>query len=103
MVKTPGRGGFPGLYLSAPAATLRIDGKEVLPVDALAVLDPCGGIRIDFSEPLTLDEGLHNIELTLHYRSKREWFGGVKGPCVRLYWSSEHFLREVIPAKHLAH
>ena len=99
-VVTPGRGGFPGLYLSAPAATLMLNGRKVLPHPDDAIQDPNGGMRLDFSDALRLDVGLHPIELIFEYRSKRTTFTGDE-PCVRLYWSSEHFLREVVGAGHL--
>ena len=100
IVRTPGRMGFPGLYLSGPAATLLIDGKQILPHQTDTVQDPCGGIRLDFSDPVRLEKGLHKIQLLFDYRSKRTGFLNPQ-PCVRLYWSSEHFLREVVPGKHL--
>ena len=99
-VNTPGRTGFPGLYLSEPAVKLMIDGKVVLPYPSDAVQDPAGGVRLDFSEPIQLDEGIHKLHLEFEYRSERTGFW-VPQPCVRLYWSSEHFLRELVPLEHL--
>ena len=96
-VRTPGRPGFPGLYLSRPAATLFINGKKVLPHPVDTVQDPNGGIRLDMSDPLRLSAGLHAIRLVFEYRSKRANFSGSVA-CLRLYWESEHFLREVVPA-----
>jgi hypothetical protein len=96
-VRTPGRMGFPGLYLSAPSAKVFVDGKAVLPHPTDAVQDPCQGIRLDFGEPVLLSEGLHAIRVEFEYRSKRTGFAAPQ-PCLRLYWSSDHFRREVIPA-----
>lgn len=101
-VTTAGRVGFPGLYLSNSSVKLMVDGNIVLPHPSDAVQDPTGGVRLDFSEPIRLDEGLHKIHLEFEYRSKRTgrplW---CPQPCVRLYWSSDHFLRELVPAHHL--
>lgn len=99
-VVTPGRVGFPGLYLSAPSATVLLDGKPILPHPTDAVQDPCGGMRLDFSEPLRLTKGLHRIQMTFGYRSKPTGFWDPQ-PCLRLYWSSGDFPRQVIPARHL--
>ncbi|HUT33804.1 MAG TPA: hypothetical protein VNE39_10005 [Planctomycetota bacterium] len=99
-VRTPGRMGFPGLYLSAPAATVLLDGKPILPHPTDAVQDPCGGVRLDFSEPLRLAKGLHRIQVKFGYRSKRTGFWDPQA-CLRLYWSSDHFPRQVVPAQHL--
>jgi len=96
-VKTPGRMGFPGLYLSAPAATVLLDGKTILPHPTDAVQDPCGGMRLDFSGPIRLTKGLHKLQVEFNYRSLRSGFWDPQ-PCLRLYWSGEHFYREVIPA-----
>ena len=98
-VRTPGRMGFPGLYLSAPAAKLVIDGKQILPHATDAVQDPCGGIRLDLSEPIELAGGLHKIHVEFSYRSPRDRRKDLLAgqPCLRLYWSSDHFLRTVIP------
>jgi len=98
-VTTPGRMGFPGLYLPESSARLAIDGEIVLPNASDVVQDP-SGIRLDFSEPIQLDSGLHKIHLEFEYRSKRTGYL-VPEPCIRLYWSSEHFLREVIPTQHM--
>jgi len=99
-VNTPGRMGFPGLYLSAPSAKVLIDGKAVLPHPTDAVQDPDGGVRLDFSEPLRLAEGLHRIHVEYDYRSKPDSFWNPQ-PSLRLYWSSEFFPRQVIPADRL--
>lgn len=101
-VITPGRVGFPGLYLSNPSARVKIDGEVLLPHASDAVQDPCGGVRLDFSEPVQLDAGLHSIHMEFEYRSERTGFW-VPQPCIRLYWSSDHFLRELVPADHLIH
>ncbi len=99
-VVTPGRIGFPGLYLSAPAATVLLDGKAILPHPTEAVQDPSGGVRLDFSEPLRLARGPHRIQVTFAYRSRPTGFWDPQ-PCLRLYWSSGDFPRHVIPAQHL--
>ncbi|MBM4042205.1 MAG: hypothetical protein FJ290_27220 [Planctomycetes bacterium] len=99
-VVTPGRIGFPGLYLSAPSATVVLDGKPILPHPTDAVQDPCGGTRLDLSEPLRLTKGLHRIQVKFDYRSRPTGFWDPQ-PCLRLYWSSDHFPRQVIPAQHL--
>ncbi len=99
-VVTPGRIGFPGLYLSAPAATVLLDGKAILPHPTDAVQDPCGGMRLDFSDPLPLTRGLHHIQVRFEYRSKRSGFWDPQ-PCLRLYWSSGDFPRQVVPAQNL--
>jgi len=96
-VRTPGRVGFPALYLSAPSAKVTIAGKTALPHPRDAVQDPCGGVRLDFGEPMRLEEGLHKIHVEFEYRSRRTGFG-VPQPCLRLYWSGGRFPREVVPA-----
>lgn len=98
-VATPGRVGFPGLYLPESSVRLTIDDEIVLPHPSDAVQDP-SGIRLDFSESVRLDEGLHRIHLEFQYRSKRAGFW-VPQPCLRLYWSSEHFSRDLVPAHRL--
>lgn len=99
-VVTPGRVGFPGLYLSAPAATVVLDGKPILPHPTDAIQDPCGGMRLDFGEPLRLTKGLHRLTVKFDYRSKRTGFWDPQA-CLRLYWSGDAFYREVIPATQL--
>ena len=99
-VSTPGRVGFPGLYLSAPSAKVLLDGNAVLPHPTDAVQDPDGGVRLDFSDPLRLAEGLHRIHVEYDYRSKPDSFWNPQ-PSLRLYWSSEFFPRQVIPADRL--
>lgn len=96
-VSTPGRVGFPGLYLSAASAKVEIDGRTVLPHPTDAVQDPDGGVRLDLSEPVRLTEGLHKIRVEFEYRSKPDGFWNPQ-PSLRLYWSSDLFAREVIPA-----
>jgi hypothetical protein len=98
-VRTPGRTGFPGLYLPESSVRLTIDDEVVLPNPPDSVQDP-SGIRLDFSEPVKLDAGLHRMYLEFEYRSKRTGFR-VPEPCIRLYWSSEHFLRELVSPQHL--
>jgi len=113
VVTTPGRVGFPGLFMPGPCAKLAIDGKNLIPnppyppfpkggEGGFEVLDP-NGIRLDIGKQIYLDEGLHRLSLEF------EWRGGkfpefiANQPSVRLYWSSEHFLREVIPTDRLIH
>jgi tetratricopeptide (TPR) repeat protein len=105
-VQTPGRVGFPGLYFSSPCAKLIVDGNTVLPNELSDVMeDPAGGLRLDFSKPMRLESGLHPIHLEFEIRShvdQKKDTGIVGGtPSVRLYWSSEHFLRELAPAENL--
>ena len=91
-----------GLYFPAPAAKLTLDGKTVIPKPGNEMLDPTGGMRMDFSDLITLDEGLHKISLEFEWRgghTQAWWHGGQ--PEIRLYWSSDHFLRELVPAHHL--
>ena len=99
-VRTPGRMGFPGLYLSAPSAKVAIDGKAALPHPTDAVQDPDGGTRLDFGEPIRLAEGIHTIRVEFEYRSKPDGFWNPQ-PCLRLYWSGDGLPREVIPAQNL--
>ena len=98
-VKTPGRMGFPGLYLSGPSARVSVDGKGVLPQKQDVVQDPWGGMRLDFSGPVQLTEGLHPIVVEFDYRSAIKGFLLRTQPCLRLYWSAEGRPREVIPAE----
>jgi len=99
-VNTPGRVGFPGLYLSAPSAKVEIDGSAVLPHPPDAVQDPDGGVRLDFGEPVRLTEGLHKMRVEFEYRSKPDGFWNPQ-PSLRLYWSSDVLPRQVIPADRL--
>jgi hypothetical protein len=72
-----------------------------------AMMDPAGGVRVDHGDPMRLEEGLHDIRLEFEIRSyddlARASNAGLAGgqPCIRLYWSSEQFLREVVPATRL--
>ena len=106
-VQTPGRWSFPA-YFPAEAVTLAIDGKTLLPArGAHLVEDPSAWMRLDFTGPVRLGAGLHRIRLAFKVLSYDDYDSlsdtGVWGghPCVRLYWSSEHFLRELVPAEHL--
>ena len=56
-------------------------------------------VRIDRGEPLRLEPGLHEVCLT--FDLKGAGTGPWQGPSVRLYWESDHFLCEVVPARHL--
>lgn len=91
-----------GLYFPAPAAKLTLEGKTVIPKPGNEMLDPTGGTRMDFSDLIALDEGLHKISLEFGWRDGRTqawWHGGQ--PVIRLYWSSKHLLRELVPVDHL--
>jgi len=93
-----------GMFFPGPCVKLMVDEKNLIPNPKNEILDPTGGMRLDFSYPIRLDEGLHKISLEFEWRGGRTpgwWHGGQ--PVIRLYWSSEHFLREVIPADHLIH
>ena len=100
MVKPPGRIGFPGLYLSSACVKMSLDGKELLPRPTDTVQDPNAGTRLDFSNSIRLAPGLHKVELQFDYRSTPTHFWTAQ-PSVRLYWSSDHFLRELVPAENL--
>jgi len=108
-VHTPGRYSFPA-YFPAQLVKLEIDGKTVLPGEGADVVeDPSAWMRLDFTKPIRLESGLHNIRLEFNIQSYDDAASlsnsGIWGghPCVRLYWSSEHFLRELVPADHLIH
>jgi hypothetical protein len=66
-------------------------------------------VRLDFTSPIQLESGLHEIRLEFNIRSyddaasasSSSIWGGT--PCLRLYWSSDHFLRELVSADHLVH
>jgi hypothetical protein len=100
-VRTPGRMGFPGLYLSAPSVRLRVDGKAVLSDTGDGVEDPWGGIRLDFGQPVELSAGLHEIRLKFEYRSPPSGLLPRTEPCLRLYWNAEGRPREVIRSEFL--
>ena len=108
-VRTAGRYSFPA-YFPAQLVKLEIDGKTVLPKKGADVVeDASAWMRLDFTKPIWLEPGLHKIRLAFNVQSyddaasvsKAGIWGGT--PCVRLYWSSEHFLRELVPAEHLIH
>jgi len=98
-----GKPGNPGVYMSRPSVKVTVDGKEVLPHATLAVQDPTDGTRVDFSDPVHLTAGMHRIRVEQEYRSKPtfpdNWFR--REPEVRLFWSSNDFLREIVPADRL--
>jgi hypothetical protein len=104
-VTVQGRPGFPGLFLPESCVKLRIAGKDVLSHPSDAMLDPAGGTRIDIGNPIRLNAGLHEISVEFDFRGyvkmetakKMGVLGGY--PCVRLYWSSDFFLRELVPAQ----
>lgn len=106
-VRTPGRYSFPA-YFPAQLVKLEIDGRTVLPrSDADVVEDPSAWMRLDFTSPIRLKSGLHEIRLEFNIRSyddadsasNSSIWGGT--PCIRLYWSSEYFLRELVSPQHL--
>jgi hypothetical protein len=96
-----------GLFTS-PCAQLFIDGEAVLSDPKGVVEDTYPYMRIDYSEAIELEAGLHEILLEFAVESADPKFGmgphnKDRKPCVRLYWSSEHFLRQLIPVEHLIH
>jgi len=106
-VHTPGRYSFPA-YFPPHLVKLEIDGETVLPGEGADVVeDPSAWMRLDFTKPIRLKEGLHRIRLEFNVKSYDDaaslsntgmWGGH---PCVRLYWSSNHFLRELVSSEHL--
>ena len=73
----------------------------MVPDESRSLDDANMHMRIDWSEPVPLKPGLHKIELVLDVKSSGA--GAWEDPSVRLYWSGEHFLRELIPANRLVH
>ncbi|MBM4035856.1 MAG: hypothetical protein FJ291_29305 [Planctomycetes bacterium] len=97
--KLGGDGGT--IRFTRPSARLLIDGRPVLPNPADAVEDAKANMRIDYSGPIKLAPGLHLLLLELDLKCVR---GGMwMGPSACLYWSGEHFLRQLVPAEHLVH
>ena len=91
-----------GLYFPGSCVKLTVRSQRLIPDPANEMLDPTGGVRLDFSDPIHLGEGLHEFSLEFEWRGGRTpgwWHGGQ--PVIRLYWSSEHFLRKLVPADHL--
>ena len=108
-VRTPGRYSFPA-YFPAQFVKLEIDGRTLLPgPDTDVVEDPSAWVRLDFTSPIRLESGLHDVRLAFNIQSYDDIDGASKSgiwggtPCVRLYWSSDHFLRELVSADHLVH
>lgn len=96
-----------GLF-TTPCAKLFIDRESVLSNPKGVVEDTYPYMRIDYSEAIQLEAGLHEILLEFEVESADPKFGmgphnKDRKPCVRLYWSSEHFLRQLVPAEHLIH
>ena len=87
------------LYFISPCAKLQIDGSPVLTEPSNVVEDAKMHMRVDWSAPIELTPGLHTIQLEVDVNSTGS--GLWQSPSVRLYWSSEHFLREVVPSEHL--
>ena len=92
---------YGSLYFTSPCAKLYIDGSLALPNPSVVVEDAKMHVRIDCSEPIKLEPGLRTILLELDVKSAGT--GPWQSSSVRLYWSSEHFLRQLVPAKHLIH
>jgi hypothetical protein len=91
----------PAYFTSRSCAALQLDGKALLAKPSLVVRDTYPHMHIDCSEPVSLKPGLHRIVLELDVKSVSA--ADRNGPCARLYWSSDHFLRRVIPADNLIH
>jgi len=96
-----------GLF-TTPCARLFIDGKAVFSNPMGVVEDTYPYLRIDYSEAIELEAGLHDIRLEFEVESADPTFGTGphnkdRKPCVRLYWSSEYFLRQLVPARYLIH
>ena len=89
------------LYFTDPCARLWIDDSPVLSDPSDVVEDAKMHMRIDWSKPIRLKVGLHKILLELDIESAGT--GLWQSPSVRLYWSSEHFLRSMVTADHLVH
>lgn len=89
------------LYFTDPCAKLWIDDGPALTNPSNVAEDAKMHMRIDWSKPIRLKPGLHKILLELDVKSAGT--GLWQGPSVRLYWSSEHFLRAVVPADHLTY
>jgi len=85
-----------GLYFTPPCVKLHLDGKQVLPDPTGIVEDAKMHVRFDRTGPIALEAGLHAIRLEMDLRNVGT--GLWQAPSVRLYWESEHFLREVIGA-----
>jgi hypothetical protein len=89
------------IRFTRPSARLLIDGRPVLPNPADAVEDAKANMRIDYSGPIKLAPGPHALLLELDLKCARS--GMWTGPSACLYWSGEHFLRQLVPAEHLVH
>jgi len=83
-------------------AKLAIDGKNLIPNSPNEVLDP-NGMRLDIGKRIYLDKGIHKLSLEFEWRGGEFPESVANQPSVRLYWSSEHFLRELVPVDHLIH
>ena len=89
------------LYFTSPCAKLSIDGNSLLANPSAIIEDAKMHMRIDCSKPISLQPGLHTILLELDV--KNAGTGPWESPSIRLYWSSEHFRRQLVPAAHLVH
>jgi len=92
---------YRSLYFTSPCAKLYLDGSPALSNPFGVIEDAKMHVRIDCSEPIKLKPGLHTILLELDVKSAGT--GPWQSPSVRLYWSSEHFLRQLVPADYLLH
>jgi len=93
--------GYEMLYFTDPCAKLWIDGSPALTDPSDVAEDAKMHMRIDWSKSIRLKPGLHKILLELDVESAST--GLWQSPSVRLYWSSKHFLRVVVPADHLVY
>jgi len=89
------------LYFTSPCAKLYINKNPVLLNPPVVVEDAKMHMRIDCSKPIKLKPGLHTILLELEVKSAGA--GPWQSPSIRLYWSNEHFLRQLVPAERLIH
>ena len=97
--KLGGDGG--AIRFTTPSARLLINGLPVLPNPSDVAEDAKVNMRIDYSRPIKLEPGLHAILLELDMKCTRA--GMWTGPSACLYWSGEHFLRQLVPVEHLVH
>jgi hypothetical protein len=91
-----------GFWFQPGCVRLTLDGRQIIPGPGDEVIDPTCGMRLDLANPVPLKKGLHSIDLEFEWRGGPVtdiWFSNQ--PTVRLYWSSDHFLRTVVPARAL--
>ena len=92
---------YGSLYFTSQCAKLYIDGNDVFSESSIVIEDPKMHVRIDCSKPIKLEPGLHMILIEFDVKSAGS--GPWQSPSLRLYWSSEHFLRQPVPAEYLIH